>query len=96
MRRKNPPASPERASRFPSAGQALEERERLSCFGLFFGESVSDTLGVVLPDESANRCQDCPDMDICFRLIALRSLAQVAETQQKVLDRLDCLESRLR
>ena len=84
MSEKNP-------SRFPPQSAAYDRRDRLPCFARFFGESVSDTLGVVLSGPSAKKCQDCPDTDICFRLSSLRRLEQVAEQQKHIIERLDSL-----
>ena len=79
-------------SRFPEVKEAYKKRERLPCFTKFFGESVSEPLGVVRPAESANRCQDCPDSDICFRLCLLKRL-DIAGENQKLL--IAMLEGRL-
>ena len=84
--------SEKKKSRFPDRKAAYEKRDRLPCFGKFFGESVSDALGVVMPAESANRCQDCPDSDICFRLCLLKRL-DIAGENQKLL--IAMLEGRL-
>ncbi len=80
-------------SRFPRERAAYQSRERLYCFTSFFGESVSDAQGVVMRVESANKCQDCPDAEICFRLYILRQMENLAENQRKILARLTVLES---
>jgi len=82
-----------RPSRFPPESAAYERRDRLPCFSRFFGESVSDALGVVLSAPSATKCQDCPDADICFRLTVLRRLELASEQQQALLERMDGLIS---
>jgi hypothetical protein len=79
---------------FPSESDAYRKRKRLDCFGNFFGESVWDSLGVVMKAESANKCQACPDADICFRLCVLQQLESIAENQRKLFSRLNILEKR--
>ena len=80
-------------SRFPQESAAYEKRERLYCFASFFGESVSDAQGVVMRVASANKCQDCPDAEICFRLYTLRQIEHLVENQRKIFARLTVLES---
>ncbi|MCE5272995.1 hypothetical protein LLH00_17085 [bacterium] len=82
-----------RPSRFPPESAAYERRGRLPCFTRFFGESVSDALGVVQSAPSATKCQDCPDTDICFRLTVLRRLELAAAEQRALIERLDGLIS---
>lgn len=79
------------SSRFPPESAAYARRDRLPCFARFFGESVSDALGVVLAGPSANKCQDCPDADICFRLSFLHRMEQLAGQQKQIIERLDSL-----
>ncbi|MBN2287919.1 MAG: hypothetical protein JXQ83_01205 [Candidatus Glassbacteria bacterium] len=81
-------------SRFQPERNAYRKRKRLDCFTSFFGESVWDALGVVMKAESANKCQDCPDADICYRLCLLRQLESVVENQRKIMARLNVLENR--
>jgi hypothetical protein len=83
--------SEKNSSRFPPESAAHNRRDRLPCFARFFGESVSDTLGVVLAGQSANKCQDCPDADICSRLLILHRLEQLSERQKRIIERLDSL-----
>ncbi|MEA2064061.1 MAG: hypothetical protein U9P14_10215 [Gemmatimonadota bacterium] len=82
-------------SRVHPGNRVYEQHERRDCFGDFFGESVSDVQGVVQRSESANKCQDCPDAEICFRLNALRQMEILAENQSRIITRLNYLESRL-
>ena len=82
-----------RNSRFPAEKAAYEKRERLSCFARFYGESVWDAQGMVIHTVSTNKCQDCPDGDICFRLTLLNQLNRLTETQQDILTRLYNIES---
>ena len=82
-------------SRFPPESEAYNKKDRLYCFANFFGESVSDAQGVVMRAESANKCQDCPDSDICFRLYLVSQLEYLTENQRKILSRLNILEGNL-
>ena len=82
-------------SRFPPESSAYQKRERLPCFANFYGESVSDAQGVVIRAASANKCQDCPDAEICFHLYLLRQIELLAENQHRILAKLTVLESRL-
>jgi len=82
-------------SRFPPESFAYQKRERLYCFANFYGESVSDAQGVVIRAASANKCQDCPDAEICFRLYLLHQIELMAENQHKILAKLMFLENRL-
>ena len=87
---------PEEAElRFPPESEAYRKRARLDCFANFFGESVWDAHGIVIKPASANKCQDCPDAAICFRLCMMRQLESLAENQRKILSRLSVIENRL-
>lgn len=80
--------------RFPCGKMAGHPYGRQSCFTDFFGESVSDALGLVLPAESVNKCQICPDTDICFKISLVKRLDQSAETQKRILFLLESLNER--
>ena len=84
----------ESKSRFPAIEKAFEHRERLDCFGKFFAESVSDAQGLLLENQSANRCQDCPDTEICFKIWVVNSIHDIQKVQSKLMDKLDFLSGR--
>ena len=86
--------SDEKKSRFPSIEKSFEHRDRLDCFGRFFAESVYDAQGLLLENQSANRCQDCPDTEICFRLWVVNTIHDIRNTQSKLMEKLDFLSGR--